>query len=115
MKLFSLLLAGFFMAPGVNAQVDGSKPDPNKKVETVKAGCGQCMFGMKGGDCTLAVKINGKVYFVEGASIDDFGDAHAKDGFCKKVRAAEVQGEIKDNKFWASYFKLVDPPKKNLP
>jgi Family of unknown function (DUF6370) len=93
-------------------QVDTSKPDPNKKIDTVKAACGQCMFGMKGGDCTLAVKINGKVYFVEGAGIDDFGDAHAKDGFCKKVKKAEVQGQIKGDKFWATYFKLVDLPKK---
>jgi len=115
MKLFFLMLAGLFAGCTINAQVDITKPDPNKKIETVKAACGQCMFGLKGGDCTLAVKMNGKIYFVEGTSIDDYGDAHAKDGFCKKVRTAQVQGRIKDNKFSATYFKLVDPPKNNLP
>jgi hypothetical protein len=114
MKLFFLICFGLF-AYAVKGQADLSKPDPNKKIDTVKAACGQCMFGMKGGDCTLAVKINNKVYFVEGTDIDDYGDAHAKDGFCKKVRTAEVQGQIVDNKFKATYFKLVDLPKKNYP
>jgi hypothetical protein len=115
MKLFFLLLPCVFLACVVNGQLDVNKPDPNKKIDTMKAACGQCMFGMTGGDCALAVKINGKVYFVEGTNIDDYGDAHAKDGFCKKVRIAEVQGEIIENKFKATYFKLIDRPKTNFP
>lgn len=85
-----------------------SIPDPAKKIESVKAACGQCMFGMSGNDCTLAIKIKGKNYFVEGTGIDDHGDAHAKDGFCNKVRKADVQGEIAGNKFRVTYFKLTD-------
>src|SRR4030095_2101724 len=115
MKLFFLLLPCVFLACVVNGQLDVSKPDPNKKIDTVKAACGQCMFGMTGGDCTLAVKINGKVYFVEGAGIYEEGESYAKNGFCKKVRIAEVQGEIIGNKFRATYFKLIDRPKTNFP
>jgi hypothetical protein len=39
------------------------------------------MFGMEGHGCELAVRIDGKSYFVDGSSIDSHGDAHAKDGF----------------------------------
>ena len=39
--------------------------------------------------------------------MDSLGDAHAKDGFCEAIRKAEVVGEIKDNRFEVSYFKLL--------
>ena len=93
-----------FISNGQEKNTSISKPDPDKKVEKVKAGCGQCMFGMSGKGCALAVRIRNKTYFVEGAGIDDFGDAHAKDGFCNKVRKAEAQGEITENKFRITYF-----------
>jgi hypothetical protein len=57
--------------------------------------------------CDLAVRIDGKSYFVEGTKLDSHGDAHAKDGFCSTIRKAEVVGEIKGNKFIASSFKLL--------
>lgn len=76
--------------------------------QVVDASCGQCNFKMKGKSCDLAVKINGKSYFIaEGAKIDDYGDAHAKDGFCNAVRKAEVSGVIKKGKFYATSFKLL--------
>jgi Family of unknown function (DUF6370) len=74
--------------------------------------CGQCQFGMtdkKG--CDIAVRIDGKCYFVEGKKIDDYGDAHAHDGFCETIRKAEVIGEVKDNKFVVSYFNLIEEKK----
>lgn len=83
------------------------KPDPKKKILIVEAACGECRFKMKGEGCDLAVKINGKTYFVNGTDIDSHGDAHAKDGFCNAVRKAEVQGEIVNNRFVATYFKLI--------
>jgi hypothetical protein len=52
----------------------------NSKTMIVEASCGQCQFGMKGYACDLAVRIDGKPYFVDGTSID-YGDAHAEDGF----------------------------------
>ena len=62
---------------------------------------------MKENGCDLAVRIEGKSYFVKGTSIDSHGDAHAKDGFCSCIRKAEVVGEIKDNRFIVTYFKLM--------
>ncbi len=79
-----------------------------KSSQIVEVACGQCQFKLKQKKgCDLAVRINGKSYFVEGTKIDDHGDAHAKDGFCNAVRKAEVIGEVKDGKFVVSYFKLL--------
>jgi|SRR6476660_1042954 len=78
-----------------------------QKPQVVEASCGQCNFGMTGGGCTLAVKIDGKPYFVDGTKIDQHGDAHAADGFCSAIRQAEVTGEVVDNKFRATSFKLL--------
>lgn len=77
------------------------------KIQIVEASCGQCQFGMEGYDCDLAVRIEGKTYFVKGTSIDAHGDAHAKDGFCARIRKAEVVGELKNNIFFVTYFKLM--------
>lgn len=85
-----------------------AKIDPSKKVSIVEASCGQCQFKMPGKGCTLAIKIKGKAYFVDKAGIDDFGDAHADEGFCNAIRKAKVQGKIVNNKFVPSYFKLVE-------
>ena len=82
--------------------------DKTQKVIRVDMACGQCQFHMAGKGCTLAVKIKGKTYFVEGAKIDDFGDAHAADGFCETTRKGEAQGKIVDNKFVATYMKLLE-------
>jgi len=84
--------------------------EKKEKVQVVDASCGQCQFGLtsqKG--CDLAVKIDGKAYFVDGTKIDDHGDAHNKvDGFCEVVRKAEVSGKIVDGRFVASSFKMVE-------
>lgn len=83
------------------------KLDPQKKLLMVDAACGQCQFKMAGKGCTLAVKINGKSYFVDKAHIDAFGDAHGEEGFCNAISKAKVQGTIVNNKFVATYFELV--------
>ena len=45
--------------------------------QIMEASCGQCMFAMdEQVGCDLAVRIDTKAFFVEGAAIDDFGDAH---------------------------------------
>ncbi|MHA4895013.1 DUF6370 family protein [Pedobacter sp. PWIIR3] len=77
------------------------------KPQLVETACGECQFHLKGEDCDLAVRINGKAYFVDGTGIDDHGDAHAKDGFCNSIRKAEVTGKIVDGRFKAISFKLV--------
>ncbi|MGV3695640.1 DUF6370 family protein [Flavobacterium sp.] len=96
-----LSLVALFICITVSAQ---EKP----KTQIVEASCGQCQFGMKGkAGCDLAVRIDGKSYFVEGTDINKHGDAHAADGFCSTVRKAEVAGEVKNDKFVATSFKLL--------
>ena len=81
---------------------------PAQKSQIVEAACGQCKFAMKDKKgCDLAVRIDNKTYFVEGAKMDDHGDAHGHDGMCTTIRKAEVTGEVKGNKFVASSFKLL--------
>lgn len=75
--------------------------------QVVEASCGQCQFGMRRPGCNLAVRIDGTPYFVEGAGIDDFGDAHAADGFCQAIRTARVSGTIEDGTFHATQFKVL--------
>lgn len=101
----SLFIAGLAMAQSKSVLL--AKPDPAKKLQVVEASCGECNFKLKGPGCDLAVRIDTTAYFVDGTSINDHGDAHAKDGFCSAVRKAEVQGEIVDGRFKATYFKLV--------
>jgi|694.fasta_scaffold04168_21 hypothetical protein len=104
------LTVSLFVCIAMNAQ-DSSVSEQAKhkpKTQIVEASCGQCQFGMKDKKgCDLAVRIDGKSYFVEGTKLDSHGDAHAADGFCSTIRKAEVVGEIKDNKFIASSFKLL--------
>lgn len=90
-----------------------STPDPNKRIQVVEAACGECQFKLEGKGCDLAVRIEGKSYFIDGTSIDSHGDAHAKDGFCNAVRKAEVQGDVVNNRFKVTYFKLLKEEKKN--
>ena len=82
-------------------------PDSKQKMQIVETACGECQFHLKGKSCDLAVRINGKAYFVDGTSIDDHGDAHATEGFCNAVSKAEVQGKVVNNRFMVTYFKLL--------
>ena len=98
---------------------DKKKEDSKTKTSAAEtqivaeAGCGQCQFKLNGKDgCDLAVRIDGKAYFVDGASIDDFGDAHADDGLCMCVRKAKVKGEIKDGRFVATSFDVLPAKEK---
>lgn len=116
MKPLQLVTVFFFfvsVAAAQNKELISNKPDPDKKIQTVEASCGQCQFGLPGKGCTLAVRFDGKAYFVDGTDIDAHGDAHAADGFCESIRKAEVQGEVVDNRFKASYFKLLGLPEQN--
>lgn len=100
-----------FFTSSVQAQSKVSVPDSKKKIQVLESACGQCKFEMKEKKgCDLAVRIDGKAYFVEGTKIDEHGDAHAADGFCEAIRKAEVQGELVNDKFKVTYFKLVKNP-----
>ncbi|MGZ5193739.1 MAG: DUF6370 family protein [Kaistella sp.] len=90
-----------------------SSQEAKLKTQVVEAACGQCQFEMQGKKgCDLAVRIDGKSYFVEGTKIDDHGDAHSQEGFCNAVRKAEVTGEVKGEKFVATSFKVLPAEKK---
>ena len=104
-KLTTLFIV--FISLTASAQ---EKKEPTQK-QIVEASCGQCQFGMEGKECDLAVRIDGKSYFVDGTHIDKHGDAHADDGFCAKVRKAEVVGEIVNNRFKVTYFKVLPEAK----
>ena len=72
----------------------------NKALEReVEVSCGQCNFNLPGDGCDLAVRFNDTAYFVDGTHIDEYGDAHAEDGFCQSISSATVIGEIKDNRY----------------
>jgi Family of unknown function (DUF6370) len=102
-----LLICTVCCAQAQSKPTDISVPDTTKKIQIVEASCGECQFHLKGKSCDLAVRIKGKAYFVDGANIDSFGDAHAGDGFCKAISKAAVQGEIVNNRFKVTYFKLL--------
>ncbi|HOD10161.1 MAG TPA: DUF6370 family protein [Flavobacterium sp.] len=105
------IIAIAFLITGLTT-VNAQEKKTEQKPQIVEASCGQCQFGMKDKKgCDLAVRLDGKAYFVEGTDINKHGDAHAHDGFCSAIRQAEVVGEVKDNKFVVSQFKLL-PPKK---
>lgn len=113
MKRWFILSCFLFAEIISHAQTDAKKtslPDSTKKIVQAEAACGQCKFGLQGRGCDLAVRIDGKAYFVDGTSIDDHGDAHASDGFCLAIRKAEVQGAVVNNRFKATYFKLLPNP-----
>jgi hypothetical protein len=73
----------------------------------VDAACGECLFGLPGKGCDLAVRIDGRSYYVDGIDMDSLGDAHAKDGMCEVIRRAKVTGEVRNGRFFASSFKLL--------
>lgn len=99
-KLFSFLLLGI--------SVFGFAQQETPIKTTVEAACASCMFDKndKSG-CLLAVKIEGKIYYVKGTGIDDHGDAHSKTGFCNAIRKAEIEGSIKGDEFIAKKFKVL--------
>jgi hypothetical protein len=86
-------LALFFF---VTAIIECSNNKEQSKSQIVEASCGQCQFGMEGHGCELAVRIDGKPYFVDGTSLDS-RDAHANDGFCTAIRKASVIGNKKQS------------------
>ena len=107
-KVILILAIAFFNINAFAQKKENLKiPDTTIKINVVEVSCGQCKFNMQGSGCELAVRIDGKSYFVDNTKIDEHGDAHAKDGFCESIRKAEVQGKIINNRYKATYFKLV--------
>ena len=73
----------------------------------VDTSCARCQFNKADDECLLAVEINSEIYYVDGTTIDDHGDAHDSDGFCNVIRKAHVEGAIYGNKFLLEKFSLL--------
>ena len=110
--LFALVFS--FLGLGAMAQTgeNGLTPNPDMPLQTVDVSCGKCKLGLPGNGCDLAVRIGKKAYYVDGASMDNYGDAHAHDGMCNAIRKAQVQGDVVDGRFVVSYIKLLPVEKK---
>ncbi|HQW94063.1 MAG TPA: DUF6370 family protein [Ferruginibacter sp.] len=108
--LFTFLSCCFFVLPAIGQNTELA--DASKPVQVVEVSCGKCKLGLAGTTCDLAFRIDGKAYYADGASMDNFGDAHAGDGMCNAIRNAEVQGELVDNRFKISYIKILPAEKK---
>ena len=109
--LLSLILLCCSLSTAFRQEKEQPNTETVKKVLIVDAACGECKLGLTGASCDLAIRIDGKSYFVDGTDIDSHGDAHADDGFCKAIKKAEVRGELVNGRFKATYFKLVAEPK----
>ncbi|MEQ1554136.1 MAG: DUF6370 family protein [Ferruginibacter sp.] len=86
--------------------------DSTKSLKRAEISCGQCQFKMEGKGCNLAIRVNNKTYYIDGTGIDDYGDAHAADGFCEAIKKAKVQGEVVKGRFVLSYIEFIDDEKK---
>ena len=107
MKILPLLFVLGFSAAAGTAQAQTASAAAPADTLLLDAGCGQCRLGLPGKGCDLAVRFEGRAYFVTGTGIDAHGDAHARDGFCNAIRQARVQGAVVDNRFKVNYFQLV--------
>ncbi len=110
--LVTCLLLPVGCQPSAVVLTDSTPINSNEQIshlvsQVVDASCGECQFKMEGRGCDLAVRIDGKSYFVDGAKIDDHGDAHSQHGMCNAIRKAKVTGEIKGGRFVASAFELL--------
>ncbi|MFT6504012.1 MAG: hypothetical protein ACJASQ_004152 [Crocinitomicaceae bacterium] len=103
LKIISLSAIVFFIASCATM-----KNTDNSIEGTYDVSCGMCNFEMTGEDCALAIRIDGKEYYVEGSAIDEHGDAHADDGLCTVVRKAKVKGVIKKGVFVAEMIELIE-------
>ena len=110
-KFVGFLVIAFMMMAGISYSQDKTKTTKQTSTkidQVVEVACGQCQFSLKTQKgCDLAVRINGKAYFVDGTDIDDHGDAHADDGFCNAISKAKVKGEIVKGRFKATEFILL--------
>ncbi len=112
MKQICLIFFVFFLGIAGSAQTKPAVVDvAADTMKIAEAACGECKFGMKGKGCNLAIRLEGKGYFVDGTKIDDHGDAHADEGFCNKIRKAKVSGTIVNDRFVATGFKLLPEEK----
>jgi hypothetical protein len=115
MKTLIIFVGFCFFSNLTKAQTAVSPVVATDTLKNVEVACGQCKFGMKAKGCNLAIRTKGKTYFVDGTGIDDHGDAHADDGFCNKIRHADMTGYFLNGRFVAIDFKLREEVKTRMP
>jgi hypothetical protein len=93
--------------PAAQAPPAAPAPAGQPVSQIVEAACGMCKFDLAASGCGLAVRIDGVAYEVEGANMDDHGDAHGADGMCNVIRRARVVGAVTDGRFVATSFELL--------
>jgi hypothetical protein len=101
---FATALAGCAAAP--RGEKEAAKPAEVAE-RIVEAGCSTCIFNLNEPGCSLAVRIDGKIYLVRGSDLDDHGDAHAPEGMCMMARHARVTGHTQKDVFIAERFELL--------
>ena len=106
-KIIVVISMALFAIGCGEQQTSGTGEVASLNDQVVEASCGQCLFGMGEGGCDLAVRIDGKGYFVDGTGIDDHGDSHGKDGFCSVIRRAKVTGKVENDRFMVKDFELL--------
>lgn len=109
--LFCAMISTSFFSFG-QTQKSIHKKDNTKPLLIAELACGQCQFKMAGKSCDLAVRVDGKSYFVDGVHIDSLGNAHASDGMCNAITKAAIQGELVNDRYQVTYVKLLKPKKK---
>jgi len=107
MKVFGLLLFLFAVASCATSKMKSKDID-----QIVEASCGICQLSMAGDECQLAIRVDGKDFYVEGTGIDDHGNPHGEDGFCNAIRNAHVKATYKQGIYLVTSFELV--PKDSL-
>jgi len=80
MTQFFVLLVFVTLAIGCQQQVTEVQPEQQSATTeqqyrelVVEAACGQCVFGLPEKGCDLAIRTEGKTYYVDGIEIDDHG------------------------------------------
>jgi predicted small secreted protein len=102
MRIFLFVLSGLVITSCATMRNGSNDID-----QVVEASCGICQLSMAGDECQLAIRVDGKDYYVEGSSLDDHGNPHAEDGMCNAVRQAHVKGTLKHGIYVVTTFELV--------
>ena len=107
-KIYSLFITFLLIIDISTIAQQFSSDTPGMRVNLiVDASCAKCQFNKADDECLLAVEINSEIYYVDGTTIDEHGDAHSIDGFCNVIRKAHVEGVIDGNKFLFEKFSLL--------
>ncbi len=107
-QLVVILVASMLLIACGTSSDEGPASDAQELLaRTAEAGCAMCIYEMEGAEsCALAVKVDGRPYYVTGSTIFDHGDPHAADGLCKTGREAVIDGKIEGGRVVATKIEI---------